>query len=310
MQSDAFRVQAQEDFSKARNKAWINEMQHVMHPDKKRLLSFNDVKKILKPKNEVYIGLKTVPIKKIVGSEGRYNDFDNHFLPRSIGVKQRWVTVDQSHLSEIVLPPIQLYELGGLYFVRDGNHRVSVAKTQGVEFIDAEVISLQSEVQLPPDVRLDTLLAAVIRYEKRVFYNETHFGDLTDYWDLDFTEAGRYDVIYNHILVHKYYMNEQQQTEIDFSDALLSWFQTVYLPVIDVIDKYNLLSDFKDRTKSDIYVWIVKHWDRLKQKNGNDFSLDDAARDFVAREKTARTQAPSVLSRIKTHCLNLFKQEK
>lgn len=299
MQSDTFRVQAQEDFSKARNKAWINEMQHVMHPDKKRLLSFNDVKKILKPKNEVYIGLKTVPIKKIVGSEGRYNDFDNHFLPRSNELKQRWVNVDQAHLSDIVLPPIQLYELGGLYFVRDGNHRVSVAKTQGVEFIDAEVISLQSEVQLPPDVRLDTLLAAVIRYEKRVFYNETHFGDLTDYWDLDFTEAGRYDVIYNHILVHKYYINEQQHTEIDFSDALISWFQTVYLPVIAVIDKYKLLSNFKDRTKSDIYVWIVKHWDRLKQKNGNDFSLDDAARDFVKLEQASHTRRGSFFTRFK-----------
>ena len=299
MQSDTFRVQAQEDFSKARNKAWINEMQHVMHPDKKRLLSFNDVKKILKPKNEVYIGLKTVPIKKIVGSEGRYNDFDNHFLPRSNELKQRWVNVDQAHLSDIVLPPIQLYELGGLYFVRDGNHRVSVAKTQGVEFIDAEVISLQSEVQLPPDVRLDTLLAAVIRYEKRVFYNETHFGDLTDYWDLDFTEAGRYDVIYNHILVHKYYINEQQHTEIDFSDALISWFQTVYLPFIAVIDKYKLLSNFKDRTKSDIYVWIVKHWDRLKQKNGNDFSLDDAARDFVKLEQASHTRHGSFFTRFK-----------
>ena len=299
MQSDTFRVQAQEDFSKARNKAWINEMQHVMHPDKKRLLSFNDVKKILKPKNEVYIGLKTVPIKKIVGSEGRYNDFDNHFLPRSNELKQRWVNVDQAHLSDIVLPPIQLYELGGLYFVRDGNHRVSVAKTQGVEFIDAEVITLHSEVQLPPDVRLDTLLAAVIRYEKRVFYNETHFGDLTDYWDLDFTEAGRYDVIYNHILVHKYYINEQQHTEIDFSDALISWFQTVYLPVIAVIDKYKLLSNFKDRTKSDIYVWIVKHWDRLKQKNGNDFSLDDAARDFVKLEQASHTRHGSFFTRFK-----------
>ena len=275
MQSDAFRVQAQEDFSKARNKAWINEMQHVMHPDKKRLLSFNDVKKILKPKNEVYIGLKTVPIKKIVGSEGRYNDFDNHFLPRSNELKQRWVNVDQAHLSDIVLPPIQLYELGGLHFVRDGNHRVSVAKTQGVEFIDAEVISLQSEVQLPPDVRLDTLLAAVIRYEKRVFYNETH------------------------ILVHKYYINEQQHTEIDFSDALISWFQTVYLPVIAVIDKYKLLSNFKDRTKSDIYVWIVKHWDRLKQKNGNDFSLDDAARDFVKLEQASHTRHGSFFTRFK-----------
>lgn len=308
MQSDAFRFQAQEDFSRARNKAWINEMQNIMHPDKKRLLSLNDVKKILKPKNEVYIGLKTVPIKKIVGSEGRYNDFDNHFLPRSNELKQRWVNIDQAHLSDIVLPPIQLYELGGLYFVRDGNHRVSVAKTQGVEFIDAEVISLQSEVQLPPDVRLDTLLDAVIRYEKRVFYNETHFGDLTDYWDLDFTATGRYDVIYNHILVHKYYMNEQQHTEIDFNDALVSWYKTVYLPVIAVIDKYTLLSDFKDRTKSDIYVWIVKHWDRLKQKNGNDFSLDEAALDFVALEKTAKVQEPSVFSKFKAKVLKLLKK--
>ena len=299
MQSDAFRFQAQEDFSRARNKAWINEMQNIMHPDKKRLLSLNDVKKILKPKNEVYIGFKTVPIKKIVGSEGRYNDFDNHFLPRSNELKQRWVNIDQAHLSDIVLPPIQLYELGGLYFVRDGNHRVSVAKTQGVEFIDAEVISLQSEVQLPPDVRLDTLLDAVIRYEKRVFYNETHFGDLTDYWDLDFTATGRYDVIYNHILVHKYYMNEQQHTEIDFNDALVSWYKTVYLPVIAVIDKYTLLSDFKDRTKSDIYVWIVKHWDRLKQKNGNDFSLDEAALDFVALEQASHARHGSFFTRLK-----------
>ena len=299
MQSDALRFQAQEDFSKARNKAWINEMQHVMHPDKKRLLSLNDVKKILKPKNEVYVGLKTVPIKKIVGSEGRYNDFDNRFLPRSNELKQRWVNVDQAHLSDIVLPPIQLYELGGLYFVRDGNHRVSVGKAQGVEFIDAEVISLQSEVQLPPDVRLDTLLAAVIRYEKRVFCSETHFGDLTDYWDLDFTATGRYDVIYNHILVHKYYMNEQQHTEIDFNDALISWFQTVYFPVIAVIDKYKLLSDFKDRTKSDIYVWVVKHWDRLKQKNGNDYSLDDATKDFVKLEQASHARHGSFFTRLK-----------
>ena len=299
MQSDAFKFQAQEDFSRARNKAWINEMQNVMHPDKKRLLSLNDVKKILKPKNEVYVGLKTVPIKKIVGSEGRYNDFDSRFLPRSNELKQRWVNVDQAHLSDIVLPPIQLYELGGLYFVRDGNHRVSVAKTQGVEFIDAEVISLQSEVQLPPDVRLDTLLDAVIRYEKRVFYNETHFGDLTDYWDLDFTAAGRYDVIYNHILVHKYYINEQQHTEIDFNDALISWFKTVYLPVIAVIDKYKLLSDFNDRTKSDIYVWIVKHWDRLKQKNGNDYSLDAATKDFVKLEQASHARHGSFFTRLK-----------
>lgn len=308
MQTDAVIFQAQEDFFRVRNKAWINEMQHIMHPDKKRLLSLRDVKKILKPKNEIYIGFQTIPIKKIVGSEGRYNDFDNHFFPRSDGLKQRWVNIDQAHLSDIILPPIQLYELGGLYFVRDGNHRVSVAKAQGVEFIDAEVVSLQSEVMLPSDVKLDTLLEEVIHYEKRVFYNETHFGDLTECWDLDFTEAGRYDVIYEHILVHKYFINEQQHTEIAFSDALISWFARVYLPVIAVIEKYKLLSGFKDRTKSDLYVWIVKHWDRLKQKNGNDFSLDEAAEDFIALKKNAKAQKASIFSKVKL--FNFFKNKR
>lgn len=299
MQPNIFKFQAQEDFVKARNKAWVNDLQNLMNPDKKKLLSFNDVKKILKPQNEVYAGLKVVPIKKIVGSEGRYNDFDNHFLPRSNELKQRWMNVDEAHLSNVVLPPIQLYELGGLYFVRDGNHRVSVAKAQGVEFIDAEVTSLQSEIQLPATVQQNTLLEAVITYEKRVFYSETHFGDLTDCWDLDFTATGRYDVIYNHILVHKYFINEQQSSEIAFTDALVSWYTTVYLPVIAVIEKYRLLADFKNRTKSDIYVWVVKHWDRLKQKNGNDYSLDAATKDFVKLEQASHAKHGSFFTRLK-----------
>lgn len=299
MQPNIFKFQAHEDFVKARNKAWVNDLQNLMNPDKKKLLSFNDVKKILKPQNEVYAGLKVVPIKKIVGSEGRYNDFDNHFLPRSNELKQRWMNVDEAHLSDVVLPPIQLYELGGLYFVRDGNHRVSVAKAQGVEFIDAEVTSLQSEIQLPATVQQNTLLEAVITYEKRVFYSETHFGDLTDCWDLDFTATGRYDVIYNHILVHKYFINEQQSSEIAFTDALVSWYTTVYLPVIAVIEKYRLLADFKNRTKSDIYVWVVKHWDRLKQKNGNDYSLDAATKDFVKLEQASHAKHGSFFTRLK-----------
>lgn len=308
MQQEAVKVQAQEDFSRVRSRAWINEMQHIMHPDKRKLLSLHDVKKILKPKNEVYVGLKTVPITKIVGSEGRYNDFDNHFFPRSNGLKQRWVNIDKAHLSDIILPPIQLYELGGLYFVRDGNHRVSVAKAQGVEFIDAEIISLQSEIMLPSNVKLDTLLTEVVRYEKRVFYSETHFGDLTDDWTLDFTEAGRYDVIYNHILVHKYFINEKQHTEIAFSDALISWFKTVYLPVTAVVEKYTLLSNFRGRTKSDLYVWIVKHWDRLKQKNGNDVSLDEAARDFIELKQPKKSHTCTFFSRLKTKLSKFFKR--
>jgi hypothetical protein len=276
--SDFVRNQAGDDFNKARNKALFNEIQNFLTPDKRKLLSFHDVKQILKPKNEVYIGMQTIPIEKVVGSEGRYQDFDNHFFPRANNLRQRWERVDEAHLTDIVLPPIQLYELGGLYFVRDGNHRVSVAKAQGVSFIDAEVISLKSEVILKKDITRESILSEVIKFEKRVFYSETGFGDITDYWNLDFTSPGQYDVIYNHILVHKYYINESRPTEIPFEEAIDSWYRNVYLPVMHVIKKHHMLRKFPLRTASDLYVWIVKQWDDLKQKYGVEYSLDETTR--------------------------------
>ncbi len=287
--------QAEEDFNRARNKAVVNEIQNFLYPDKRKLLSFNDVKKILKPKNEVYAGMQTVPIEKIVGSEGRYQDFDNHFLPRTNMLKARWARVDEAHLSDIVLPPIQLYEIGGLYFVRDGNHRVSVAKTQGVDFIDAEVISLKSEIQLRPHVTPQNLLSEVIKYEKRIFYAETQFGDLTEDWHLDFTSPGQYDVIYNHILGHKYFINEKQSEEIPFSDALISWYNKVYTPVLHVIRHAKLLKRFKDRTPSDLYVWIIKQWDELKAKYGEDVPIDEATRTLTDPDSLRK---PSLFGRI------------
>jgi len=289
--------QAVDDFNRARNKALFNEIQNFLSPDKSKLLSFHDVKRILKPKNEVYIGMKTVPIEKIVGSEGRYQDFDNHFLPKASNLRQRWERVDQAHLSDIQLPPIQLYEIGSLYFVRDGNHRVSVAKAQGVEFIDAEIISLQTEIYLKPSITPENIQSEVIKYEKRVFYTETSFGDLTDYWKLDFTSTGQYDVIYNHILVHKYYMNETTTEEITFSNALVSWYKNVYHPVMLVIKKKRLLRFFRNRTPSDLYVWIVKQWDDLKLKYGLEVSLDEATEQL--KESIRQKKIESLLSPFK-----------
>ncbi len=289
--------QAKEDFNRARNKAFIHELQNLLAPDKKKLLSFHDVKKILKPKNEVYVGMQSVPIEKIVGSEGRYRDFDKHFLPKSAYLRQRWERVDEAHLSDVTLPPIQLYEIGNMYFVRDGNHRVSVAKAQGVEFIDAEIISLKSEILLPPSVTPETMLDEVIKYEKRVFYTETGIGDLTDDWNLDCTSPGQYDVLYNHILVHKYYINEKVEGEIPFTEAMLSWYRNVYQPVIKIIRRKKLLKKFRGRTESDLYVWIIKRWDELKRKYGDSFPLDEATQGIDTGEK--RSFVSSILQKIK-----------
>ena len=267
------------DFNRARGRAMLAQIKYIMDTDRNKLLSFHDVKDILKPKNEAYMGSQTVPINLIVGSEGRYRDFNKYFLPKAEHLRARWERVDQAHIGDIILPPILLYEIGGVYFVRDGNHRVSVAKSQHVEYIDAEVISLASEINIKPGMTTDQLKETLIAYEKNIFYEKTGFGKLTGNESLDFSSPGRYDVIYHHILVHKYFLNESREEEIPFSQALVSWYSNVYNPVIAIIREQWLLVNFPRRTESDLYVWIVKHWDFLKKKYGGS-TLADAARDF------------------------------
>lgn len=273
-------AQTEEDFNRAKNKAFFNEIQHFLSPEEASLISLNDVKQMLKPTNETYIGMKVIPIEKIVGSEGRYNDFDNRFFPKSSHLKNRWEHVDQAAIESIDLPPIKVYEIAGLYFVRDGNHRVSVAKARGTEFIDAEVVSLQSEITLKKPDNINDIIRQIINYEKRVFYSETGFGDITDYWCLDFSRTGRYDVIYNHILTHKYFINQNKAEEVTMEEAILSWFNNVYLPLAINIRKKHILRSFPKRTIGDLYVWIVRYWNDLKMKFGNDIPIDQAITKF------------------------------
>jgi hypothetical protein len=287
MSSPDIRQQTSSDFSRARGKAILSQLQHFLRTEQDRLLSFNDVKSILKPKNEVYQGNQTVPIKLIIGSEGRYRDFTKYFLPRSEHLRSRWERVDEAHIRDIILPPIQLYEIGGVYFVRDGNHRVSVARSQNVEFIDAEVTSLATEINIRPSMNVDELREALIDYEKNIFYDKTDFGGLTGDWGLCFSSPGRYDDIYNHILEHKYFLNQNREAEIPFSEALVSWYNKVYSPIIAIIREQWLLANFPGRTEGDLYVWIVKHWDFLKKKYGR-YSLAAAAGDFSRKYGQSR----------------------
>jgi hypothetical protein len=297
-QQDLIRRQAANNFTKARAKEIFTQIMHFMDPQKNKLLSLEDVKEILKPKSESYKGMEIVPVKLIVGSEGRYQDFNKYFLPKSEHLRTRWERVDQARLTDVILPPIHLYEIGGVYFVRDGNHRVSVAKAQGVEMIDAEVISLSTELRLTPDMTIAELRKALLDYEKNLFYKNTKFGELTGCDDLNFTDPGRYDEIYNHIQCHKYYLNQSQKEEVSFDEAVISWYNNVYVPIVNIITEEKLCSLFPDRTASDLFVWIVKHWDELKAKCGIDYALQDAVHDFSSRYGKPRRTTP--LSLIKS----------
>jgi hypothetical protein len=244
------------------------------------MLSLGDVRSLLRPESETYKGMQTIAIDKIVGSEGRYKDFNRAFLPRHDKLMRRWMSVDVAHYQDVMLPPIKVFEMGGAYFVRDGNHRVSVAKSQGAEFIDAEVISLSSAIPLRPNMGLDELKSAVIQFEKGRFMEATRLDLKRPDSSIEFTEVGRFDEMLGHIREHKWYINLKHSTEIPFEEAAASWYDSVYFPIIQIVRETRLLARFPRCTEADLYVYVGRHWNELGKRYGPLFTLEEAAEDF------------------------------
>lgn len=304
---DDFHTQAEMDFYRAKTKALTARIIGMLKPSVTDLMPFEEAKQLLKPQSETYRGITTVPLDKIIGSEGRYRDFTRFFFPKKEHLKARWTGIDTLHYKDIVLPPIILYEMGGVYFVRDGNHRVSVARSLGQEYIDAEVISLQSEIRLNADMSIDDIKHAVIEYEKKRFYKETNYPHIVGTDDLDFSEPGRFDTIREHVYVHKYYLNQHMTEEIPFHQALYSWHENVYQPLGQAIEAENLLSLFPGRTVSDLYIFLVAHWDDLKRKYGRYVEIEEAAESFKSQARSARKKPAGML---KALILNFAKKVK
>jgi hypothetical protein len=140
--------QVDADFTRARHRGFLHRLKARLRgdPSSTSLLSFEEVRKALGVSNKVRIGRKVVPVKRIVGSVGRTRDFDRAFLPTGASLGVKWKRIDRAFHRGQELPPVMLYKIGEAYFVEDGNHRVSVAHYQGVEWIDAEVVELHSSI--------------------------------------------------------------------------------------------------------------------------------------------------------------------
>ena len=143
--------QVDADFVRARHRSFLHRMGARLRgdPSSARSLSFEEVRKALGVSNKVRLGRRVVPVERIVGSVGRYRDFDRTFLPARASVEENWKRIDRAFHGGKELPPVVLYKVGEAYFVEDGNHRVSVARYQGVEWIDAEVVELHSSMSAP-----------------------------------------------------------------------------------------------------------------------------------------------------------------
>ena len=130
------------DFDHARRQAFWRDVLGRLTGNKRQLLPFDPSHLSLHFEGQRYRGLQVVPLDSIVGSEGRHRDFDGAFYPLLSRTQDRWVRIDQAYYEQVALPPIQLWKVGKLYFVRDGHHRVSAARARQQDFVDAEVIEV------------------------------------------------------------------------------------------------------------------------------------------------------------------------
>jgi hypothetical protein len=276
----SYAVLARHDFGRARQREIMGRILGLLKSQKDEMLSLGDVRAILRPDGETYRGMKTIPIAKIVGSEGRSHDFNRAFLPRHDKMMRRWMNVDMAHYENVILPPIRVFEIGGAYFVRDGNHRVSVARMQGAEFIDAEVTSLASEIPIRPGMSREEIVRAVVDFERRRFLAETRLAESRPGADIRFSEIGRYDEIMVHVREHKWYQNLRRTDEIPLAQAAASWYDGVYLPIVRIIREERLLARFPGATEGDLYVYIGHHWAELGRRYGPIFTLEEAAEDY------------------------------
>ncbi len=276
-------AEAIRDFNKARNAAFWQEAWAFLRGKSVDLLRFEEVKQRLRLRDERYLGLQEVDIDKIVGSVGRYKDFTRSFLPRTNAVRSRWQKLDILARGLEGFPPIEVYKIGDVYFVADGNHRVSVARQLGAKTIEAFVTELPTSIPLDTDTRPEDLL---VKEGYADFLRETRLDVLKPGSEVILTEPQRYRQILEHIAVHRYFMGIEQNRKISWDEAVTSWYDHVYMPMVEMIRKYDMLSHFPGRTEADLYAWLIKHQEALRLYLGGEaLTAEETVEDFLSKLK-------------------------
>ncbi|ANE42935.1 DUF4032 domain-containing protein [Deinococcus puniceus] len=275
--------QARHEVERARLLADVRDLLGILRREPNELLPF-DWMKHLGPQGEHQLGLQAIPVDQITGSVDRYREFDRHYLPKEKHLDERWIGVRSAQLEGKELPPIQVYKVGDLYFVKDGNHRVSVARRQGQKYIDANVIELN--VTVPPEEH-DTLKDLIIKGEYAHFLRETNLDRLVpNHSGILFTTPGRYDRLLEHIRTRQYFLDRKPGREglppVTWEEAVESWYKRLYCRILENIDKHDVMKRFPGRTEADLYLWIMDHRYFLTTQEGHDIGSEEATKDFRA----------------------------
>ncbi len=263
-----------EDFSKAMQKAFMEELMGLFRSQSRRLLPFAKVKEDLEISLAADRGIQTVPLDAIVGSEGRYQSFTRQFLPLKEDLRERWKKVNAARYARKDLPPVELYKVKDAYFVKDGHHRISVARTQGAGYIEARVFEYACDVPLDKNTDLDKL---AIQQTYHQFLKETRLHNHRPDADLQLTLLGGYSILFEHIQVHRHYLKQKKAGFVTIGEAAGSWYDRVYTPIAEILRSHQMMKRFPRCTETDFYIWVILNR-RLLIK---EFVPNDEAKEIV-----------------------------
>jgi len=271
---------AQNDFDRAKRAADWQYAVGILTKKDYHLIDYNEVRSRLSDTCNLPIVHKEIPIQSIVGSVSRNTDFTRTFLPKLIHDRERWVKVKLANESSEGVPPIEVYQIGNVYFVLNGHHRVSVMKSYGAEFISANVRIINRDVPLLPSDSADEI---IVKVERDSFLKKTKIDKLLPAVNFELKNPGEYIELLEHITVHRYFMGLDFQRDIDSDEAVLHWYENVYLPVIKIVRDRNMLRGFPDKTETELYLWIENNKAELTKEFGDE--LRTAAVAWNIQEK-------------------------
>jgi nucleotide-binding universal stress UspA family protein len=279
------RFSAVYDFREARQKAAISQILALLTGKRRDLLSYDTVLQQLGPLGSAERGLREIPLEAIAGSVGRTNDFTRDFLPRHDTDEDRWARVKTAATDpqRAGLPPIQVYQIGDAYFVVDGHHRVSVARQMGITHIHAYVTEVRTKAPLSAIASPEEVIA---RSEYVGFLEETQLDQARPGADLSVTTPGEINRLLQQIRAYQAEMEQRAQASVTLPAAAADWYETRYLPVVQLVREQGLGRYFPGRSEADLYLLVSAHRDALERQSGWEIAPEVGAQNLAARHNS------------------------
>ncbi|GAC1668647.1 MAG: DUF4032 domain-containing protein [Candidatus Dormibacteraceae bacterium] len=260
------RIRALEDFDAARFRAFTRSVRSILTRRARRLQSIEPVLQAAGLEGRAFGGVQEIPLDRLVGSAAapsKTGDFDPEFLPINRRSRDRWLRIYREMVEGDELPPIDVYKVGDDYYVIDGHHRVSVARSLGRATINARVVEVRTRAPLGRKIDADALLRAA---EYAAFLETTQLHRTRPEARLECSRLGRYDEILKHILGHGYFLGLEKGRPVPLPEAAAGWYDNVYKPIAEAIRKHRVLEQLPGWTETDLYVETTKRWLKLSQR--------------------------------------------